>query len=325
MSKPDRAEQILAAKERGSRGRRFLSYELGGLQREWANTRDKDGCVPDFYVIRAVTLLEVFTRRNVAELIDHSSQFADRAIELSKNFKMDFSLVQSVQGRVITLGDIVGHNVPLNSFGQIVAHFEILLGKPLRPLLSSAVDRWATEMEKRPSEPIIPDFDGVASRLVCMFEVRNILCHELPKKPAYATNEIDDFLDAAFRFTKAMEEVLTFERFGLVPLTQTEMNIAAGDSLRKAEAEMNHLLSEAQLHAKKFDDAYPSHSGDSWLGSLNNAQEKWLACRNALCDFETYLNQGGTIRPLLWAIEAERLTKVRIDDLHSWLEREREK
>jgi hypothetical protein len=86
--------------------------------------------------------LEVFTRRNLADLIDHNRLFTDRAIELSKNIKIDFALVRDIQGRTITLGDILAHSVPINSLGHIAGCFETVLGKSLRPLLETIVDRW---------------------------------------------------------------------------------------------------------------------------------------------------------------------------------------
>jgi hypothetical protein len=46
------------------------------------------------------------------------------------------------------------------------------------------------------------------------------------------TGEIDEFLDVAIQLAKALHEILTFERFGRVPLTQTDMNIAAGRDLQ---------------------------------------------------------------------------------------------
>jgi hypothetical protein len=125
-------------------------------------------------------LLEVFTRGNIAELIDHGAEYANRAIELSKNLKMDFALVQGVQGRAITLGDIVAHSVSINSFGQMLGHFETLLDKkPLRTLLAGAVDRWTVEIKKEPPVPIIADFDALAHSLTRLFEVRHIVCHEI--------------------------------------------------------------------------------------------------------------------------------------------------
>jgi uncharacterized protein YecT (DUF1311 family) len=329
MSTRDRTGEILDVKARDPFRHRFGSYSLESLKSQWMTTYKSEGSVPDFYVIRAVTLLEVFTRGNIAELIDHGTEYANRAIELAKNLKMDFALVQGVQGRAITLGDIVAHSVSVNSFGQIVGYFETLLDKkPLRPLLADAVDRWATEIEQKPSAPIISDYDDLARSLTRLFEVRHILCHETPKKPVYAAREVEEFLNQAIRFTKSLEEVLTFEMFGLTPLTQTEMNIAAGNNLRKKEEELNDVLVEIQAKVRVTDDARsrlatPSPD-DSWSHSLDDTQEKWLSYRNAQCDFDTYLNQGGTIRPTLWAGEATRLTEIRIGELRSWLRREAE-
>ncbi len=290
--------------------------------------RTNTGSTPDFYVITAVTLLEVFTRANIAELIDHGMEYTNRAIELSKNLKMDFALVQSIQGRVITLGDIVAHSVSVNSFPQILGYFETLLGKLLRPLLVGAVDRWAIEIKKEPSKPIISDFDVLARSLTRLFEVRHILCHETPRKSVYEVGDVDEFLNEAIRFTKALEEVLTIERFGLVPLRQTDMNMAAGESLKKKEDELNQLLSEIRARVKDTDDKLsPLTAGsadDNWLHFLDDAEGKWLSYRNAQCDFATYLNRGGTIRPTLWAGEAARLTEIRIAELRSWLKQDSE-
>jgi uncharacterized protein YecT (DUF1311 family) len=64
---------------------------------------------------------------------------------------------------------------------------------------------------------------------------------------------------------------------------------------------------------------------DTWLAHLNDAQGKWLAYRDAHCEFHTYLNRGGTIQPLVWRTAAIRLTQLRTADLESWLKEDSEK
>lgn len=328
MSAPDRTREILEKKQRNPRPHGIVSYELSSLQREWSKAKTVAGCTPDFFVIRIVTLLEVFSRQNIAALIDHDKRYTDRAVELSKNLKLDFGLVRDVQGRAITLGDIVAHNVSVNSFGQIMAYFETLIGKPLRPALEGVVDRWESEVEGKPAEPVIADFDDVASRLSRLFEVRHILCHELPRKAVYTAEELDGFFGAAIQFSKALEEVLTFEKFGKVPLTQFEMNQAAHEKLEAAEKELERVVSEIHAYLKHTDEtiSMPEFltSDCNWQKHFDDAQSKWLAFRNAHCEFDTYLSQGGTIRPLLWASEAERQTKTRLSELRAWLEKEQE-
>jgi uncharacterized protein YecT (DUF1311 family) len=311
MSTRDRTSQIIEIKKRDPTRHGFLSHSLVGLSRKWAEVAQRGESQSDFYLIRGVTILEVSTRQQIAKLIDHAKPFTDRAVELSKQIEMDFATVRDVQGRAITLGDIVAHSIPVNSFSQIMGYFETLLGKPFRPLLLGAIDRWSVEIERQPSEPIIPDFDTLASHLNRLFEMRHILCHELPEKPVYLTSEVAELLADATRFTKAAETVLHFEEYGLTPLTQTDMNIDAMNRLKETEEEMNGLLAEIRGRAQ--------HAKQE-IASLNDAQEKWLAYRNAHCDFVTWLNQGGTIRTLLWAGGARKMTADRISELQSWLE-----
>jgi len=94
MSGRDRTQDILDVKQRDARWTWFGPYAIESLQRDWQKNRDKPGATPDFYVIRTVTLLEVFTRRNLAATIDHDRTFTDRAIEFSKHVKIDFALVK---------------------------------------------------------------------------------------------------------------------------------------------------------------------------------------------------------------------------------------
>jgi uncharacterized protein YecT (DUF1311 family) len=329
MNTRDRAGEILEVKERNPRRHRFGSYNLQNLKKQWTNARTEKACTPDFYIIRAVTLLEVFIRGNVAELTDHGTEYAKRAVEFAKLSKMEFGLVEGIQGRVITLGDIVGHNIPVNSFSQILACFEALLDKPVRPLLAAAVDRWATELKKEPATPIIADFDALARSLTRLFEVRHIICHETPGKSAYEAKEIDDFLDFAIQFTKTLEEVLTFERFGLVPLTQVAMSIDAHDRLKRKEDELKELFSRVRERVKDTDEnivrRIAQTTDSNWTQCLDDTQEKWFSYRNSQCEFETYLSRGGTIRPVLWAGEAMRLTEIRIGELSAWLKQDSEK
>jgi len=199
----------------------------------------------------------------------------------------------------------------------------------LRPSLEAAVDRWETEVMKTSTGPIVKDYDAMARSLARLFEVRHILCHEAPRRSVYEASEIDQFLDNAIQLAKALHAILTHEKFGLVPLTQTDMNIAAAEELTRTEAEMNKLLSAIEARVRAVDNkpiSVPGHESDaSWLEHLKDVQEKWLAYRKAHCDFDTNLNRGGTIRSLLWGKEATRLTQLRISDFESWLRQDSEK
>jgi len=312
MNKRDYTQQILDIKQRDSRSKSFSVHELINLQQKWLKNYKNDVCEPDFFVIRAVTLLEVFTRKNLANLIDHDKKFTEEAINLKVTVKIDLELLSNIQNRTITLGDILAHSISVNSFVHIVSHFQIVLKKQIRPLLEKAVDRWESEVKKKATVPIIDDYDKLAKSLNRLFEVRHILCHEAPKQSIYEISEINEFLDQAVRFTKALNEILLFEKFGLVPLTQKDMNISARNDFKKTDEKMNCLLSEVN---KKID------KNKKYLDYLNDAQEKWISYKIAQCEFHTYDSQGGSIRPVFWTSEAKRLTEERIAIFETWLEK----
>jgi uncharacterized protein YecT (DUF1311 family) len=311
MGKRDRTGEILEIKERSPHRFGFVSYHLETLFSQWKKIGANQDCNADFFVIRAVTLLEVFTRRRVCALVNHDDRFAVRAGTLMKDYKIEYEILRNIHGRTITLGDMVAYSVPINSFGQLISHFEILLEKGLRKPLAEAVDRWRVEIEKKPSEPIIPDYDQMAKTLTRLFEIRHILCHELPEKPVYARSEVEDLLSEAMRFVKAFEWVLNFELYGNTPLTQTEINVSARNELIEKEKELECFL--AAIPAK-------IELSDGELDALSESQAKWLAFRKAHCEFVTHLNKGGTIRGLLWSAKARMMTEERLTELKRWFE-----
>lgn len=313
MTRRDRTSEIIGIKTRGGSAANalFASYTLESLKREWEKLSENREVPSDFYVIRAVTILEVFTRARIGMLVDYGQNYAKRATDLLKDYRIDFDLVQCVYGRTITLGDIVAHSVQVNSFGQIIDHFKVLLGFDLSDRLAKAVDRWETEIKKKPACPIIPDYAAMAAQLTRLFELRHILCHELPKKPVYLRKEISGLLGHAVTFANSLQIVLDFEMYGLRPLTQTGMNIDAAKRLQSKEQEMDAIIESIR-------------SEISWvegeLEALQISQDAWRAYRNEYCEFDTWLYKGGTIRSSLWSGRALEITEQRISQLRSWKE-----
>src|ERR1035438_1517745 len=96
---------IVEKKRRGPKAARDFHREFHNLQKLWQRMRATNSDVDDFFLIRAVTLLEVFSRDCLAQLIDNGSPYAERAVDLKMDLKIDLEFVQAIQGRVITMGD----------------------------------------------------------------------------------------------------------------------------------------------------------------------------------------------------------------------------
>jgi uncharacterized protein YecT (DUF1311 family) len=157
-----------------------------------------------------------------------------------------------------------------------------------------------------------------------LFEIRHILCHELPEKPVYSVSEVAEFLEEATRFTKAIEEIVTFEKYGLVPLTNTDMKIAASEKLKRKQEDMDRLLVAIRAFLTDRDQGNAKFGSDgiSLLSYFNDAQDKWVAYQKANCGIVAGMYWGGTIMGLIWSFEGTRMTEARIEELQSWFDRE---
>jgi hypothetical protein len=69
MAGRDLLTEITEVKRRKPKEARGLHYEFERLERQWKKATE--AATQDFYPIRTVTLLEVFTRTWAAKLIDH--------------------------------------------------------------------------------------------------------------------------------------------------------------------------------------------------------------------------------------------------------------
>ena len=61
MAGRDKAAEIIEIKRRGPKAVPGLHYELETLQKQWLRIQRTDDATADFFPIRAVTLLEVFS------------------------------------------------------------------------------------------------------------------------------------------------------------------------------------------------------------------------------------------------------------------------
>lgn len=95
-------------------------------------------------------------------------------------------------------------------------------------------------------------------------------------------------------------------------ITQMDMNICADIAYDEADAELNRAYGLAVDHARQID-------AQSKIGveeRLRVAQRAWISYRNAACDAEASMFEGGSIQPLVYSGCLERLTLTRNADLY---------
>jgi uncharacterized protein YecT (DUF1311 family) len=96
--------------------------------------------------------------------------------------------------------------------------------------------------------------------------------------------------------------------------TTVEMRDCAGKEYKKADAELNSAYK--RLMSKLTDSGHQS--------SLKTAQQAWIKYRDANCEFEAYLNRGGTIYPVVYTGCLSAMTMNRTKELRELIEQQEE-
>lgn len=304
----DDVEQILGWKTRRGQERlgTELYYELEGIQRLWAEKGETASEFADFVPIRIVTIIEVFIREVIRELVDHGQPYVDRAERLTKGTRIDFVFASHVHSRKLSIGDIVAHSISINNPTQIISYFSILIPDFTQKLKVSH-SRWSEDKESWPLPPIISDYDDTIARLARLFEIRHIVAHELPRRRMYETLEIDGLLAAAIEFLGSTDWVIVQSTRGELRRTQSAMNSHAGGELHDLDEEMIALM--ARLRERD----------DLNREVLLESQRAWEIFAEREADLHASLVEGGSMYPMIWASAKADVTRERIKAL-KWFE-----
>lgn len=310
MAKHTTIDQILEWKQR--RGRSSyggdLLYQVDELARKWEQINANEEFA-DFIPVRLCTIIEVYVRETVREVVDASPSFLDRAEPLLKNAKLDFLIAKHLHGQRVTMGDIIAHAVSVNDLEQIIFIYETIM-PGYRGALSAVHERWIEDRDNGQKNPILADVEQVLATIKRLFQVRHILTHEMPRHPPYSLEEIPHLLASARDFLSATDWFLTGELRGDVPRTQAARNELAGEEWETEQKMMEQLLAEVEA------------AGDADLQLLRDSQDAWDRYAKAEADLRASTVGGGSMRPMVWAGQMTELTRARIKSLRWWLERE---
>ena len=303
----DRAAEIAEVQTRARWRNSQAVYEVANLRRRWDGGVGQLAGAPDYVAIRLVTLIEVYMRSRAAELIDTGSPYVERAQGLigSAGLKIDYPLAAAISGKKISLGQLVAHTIPCNTFGDFVNCFSKLFDFDLFGRIRDIHDRVAVELGGEPKTSIIEDVDALRSVLARLFECRHIMVHELPDQAPCSEADLDQYIDMTHQLLRATDGYVDWLLHGDYPLTQGDMNAKAAESAAEANEQLTILVQRIQRDAKRED--------------FERSQSAWEAYREAEADFRTDWEAGGTIRPLLHASALEALTRERIQALEAFM------
>jgi uncharacterized protein YecT (DUF1311 family) len=87
-------------------------------------------------------------------------------------------------------------------------------------------------------------------------------------------------------------------------MTQAEMTRDAGAQHKAAMTDLETLCNEIALETPE----------------IQEVQRAWLVFKHAEAERQTQRHLGGSIRPMIYSLVAEAITRARISELRDWLE-----
>lgn len=299
------------AEVRGRREHGFAMVELlsrlHAINDAFAKANPEDVELYRYFPVALIACLEGYFRMSIKELIDAGEPYLSNAERPANGLKFDFSLMKAINGKSITLGELIAHGTPLSRLEHIEGIMSTLIGTSFLSALRTVVDRWEHEIEGKPATPILQDPDTVFKAVKRTFELRHIICHEIASGYVIQNDEISQCLDSCVLFLKAANELISNTMQPNAPLTQTAMNMAAAEEYEAAKAELESVLSgkrdELGVKAKE---------------AFDLAHDKWVESVDAWARFVAQQVEGGSMWSMVYSSAKTELTTQRIDFISSW-------
>ena len=261
-----------------------------------------------YFPVALIACVEGYFRMAIRDLIDAGEPYLSNAEKPASSLKLDFSVLRAVHGKAITVGELVAHGVPLSRLEHIDGALSNLLGKGFLQALRTTTDRWAHEVNGEPATPILSKPDEVFTDVARTFELRHIICHEIASAYEIEPEEVARCFESCVAFLRAADEFISEAIHPGAPLTQTDMNVAAGKSLAEAQERLTLALAVVR-----------SRLDAAELAAFDESQNKWQQYCDAWADFVAGERaNSGTIWPLIYTGAVEAAVQRRFEDVSGW-------
>ncbi len=285
-----------------------LTMRLFALEQAFKKHDSGDAELTRYFPVALIACVEGYFRLAIKDLVDAGDPYLTNAAKLLSSMKLDLSVLRAVHGNTVSVGELVAHGVQLSQLEHIESALSILLSKSFLRELRSTTDRWAHEVKGEPVQPIIGNPDAVFADVARTFELRHIICHELASAYEIQPEEISRCFESCVLFLRAADEVVSETLHPGSPLTQTDMNIAAGESLNQAK----ERLAAAVV-------ALRARLDPSQVVAFDNSQSEWQGYCDAWAEFcAGDRATGGTIWPLIYCSAAQATIERRIEEISSF-------
>lgn len=263
-----------------------------------------------YFPVALVACMEGYFRLAIKQFIDEGQPFLNNASELISNIKFDFDVVKALNEKQITVGEFISHHISLNNLAQIQSNISKIIKREFLTELRNICSRWEYEVLGKEKVLILQDPDQVYKSVSRTFELRHIICHELASGFTFDFAEIEECFLGTVLFLKATDELFNEILHPDSPLTQSAMNMKAGETLRDASSELESL-----------NQGVCGRLEEQRVIEFMEVDSAWRTYMKLHADFEADVYRGGSIRPTIYAGVATTTTHSRINEVKEILDR----
>lgn len=304
-------DEILSVRERRKSDfpQTELFMRLSKIESAYSRRDKNNEELNRYFPIAAVACIESYFRLVIARLIDSGEPYLSNAQSIMPRNNNGYDVLKALHGRTVSIGDVIGHSVPLSRLHRIDSAMSDLLEIKYLNELRETHDRWEVEVKGMPSTPIIKYPDKVYAGVKKAFELRHIFCHETSSAHEHTQEDIEESFESSVVFLKASEEYIAEVMHPNAPLTQTAMNQSTAEQYRKNREEMDALLNDLR-----------SILQPNQIAELNTANAAWDDYLKAIVTVEGLGYEGGSIRPMIEGGAMARLTQQRSSQIIELIE-----
>lgn len=300
--------EIADKRKRRNQGRHEgLLWRLGELERAFAAAERTSESL-HYFIVAIVACLEGYVRDRVAVFLDKGQPYLGRAAKLDLPIAWNFEFVRAVHDKDMTIGEFVAHQLKISRWEHVNKILTTLIDKDFSAELRIVKDRWNIEINGGADVPMLSDPARTFADTREAFEARHIVCHEMETAARPPVVTLQRLFESVVLVLRATDALLSEVLYPNYPLTQTDMNIAAGADLNAAEEALEVVEREVR---EQF--------GEETV-AFDNAQAAWRQfCEAELFQLLGEREGGGTIWPTLYCGEMASLVERRTVDLRRQL------
>lgn len=299
-------DQIIEVRERRQFNHAMseLFSRLSRLERAFEKRDIANEELLKYFPVALVACMEGYFRLAINQFIDEGQPFLDNASELISKIKFDFDIVKALNEKKVTVGEFISHHISFNNLEQISSNVSKVIKRDFLKELRNVCAGWKHEILGKEKVSIIQDSEKVYRSVARTFELRHVICHELASGFTFSSEEIEECFSGTVLFLKAADELFYEILHPDPPLTQSAMNVRAGEILENVSAELENLNQDicGRLEGQE-------------VVEFLKVDSAWQAYMKLHADFEANIFGSGSMRPIIYAGAATNAIYSRIDEV----------